>query len=255
MSKKTILITGGCSGIGYELSKYFIKKNYTVISLDIKDKSDLKHVLKNKYFFYKCDLKKIRTIAKIYNKIITKFPLIDVLINNARSPLKNNFISESYSSWTSNFNINLTSHFFLSREFLLKRNDNKKRCYIINISSISGKLITSQSPSYNISKAGLIHMSNYFSTLGKKYNCNTNVILPGLIIQKRHLNKFNSKENKLFRNKAKASLNVNNIGKEIDIGNMINFLISGKADFINGEKIIIDGGSSISEQLDKLINF
>lgn len=255
MSKKTILITGGCSGIGYELSKFFLKKNYCLIALDLNDQSDLKDIGKNKYFFVKCDLKKIRKIPMIYNQINFKFPSIDVLINNARSSIKKDFTKESFSSWSSNLNINLTSHFFLSREFILKRNNNRKRRYIINISSISGKLITSQSPSYNVSKAGLIHMSNYFSTLGKKYNCNTNVILPGLIIQKRHLDKFNSRGNEIFRSKAKASLTVNNIGKEIDIGNMINYLISGKADFINGEKIIIDGGSSISEQLDSLLKF
>ena len=74
---------------------------------------------------------------------------------------------------------------FLSREFLIKSKDFKKRRYLINISSISGKLITSQSPSYNITKAALLHMSNYLATLGKEYNCNINAILPGLIIQKR----------------------------------------------------------------------
>ena len=55
--------------------------------------------------------------------------------------------------------------------------------------------------------------------------------------------------------KAISSLNVNNVGTEIDICNTINFLISGKADFINGEHLTIDGGSSIKEQLDILLNF
>ena len=55
MSKKTILITGGCSGIGYELSKFFLKKNYCLIALDLNDQSDLKDIGKNKYFFVKCE--------------------------------------------------------------------------------------------------------------------------------------------------------------------------------------------------------
>lgn len=255
MKKKILLITGGCSGIGYEISNYFLNKGNSVLSIDIEDNSNLKKLYKKNYHYFKYDLNKYRNIPDFYNVINEKYSNIDVLINNARSPQKKTFLTESYNSWSSNFNVNLNSHFFLSREFLIKSKDFKKRRYLINISSISGKLITSQSPSYNITKAALLHMSNYLATLGKEYNCNINAILPGLIIQKRHFKKFNSLTNESFKKKAISSLNVNNVGTEIDICNTINFLISGKADFINGEHLTIDGGSSIKEQLDILLNF
>ena len=51
MKKKILLITGGCSGIGYEISNYFLNKGNSVLSIDIEDNSDLKKSIKKLSLF------------------------------------------------------------------------------------------------------------------------------------------------------------------------------------------------------------
>jgi NAD(P)-dependent dehydrogenase (short-subunit alcohol dehydrogenase family) len=252
---KVIIITGGANGIGKELVTSFLASENIVISIDNQVNYNSKLINNKKFHYYKFDLNNYKLIPKLYKNIKKKYFTVDVLINNARSKNKKNFLSEDFLSWEKTFNINLHSHFFLSKQLLLNKNNLKKKSYIINLSSISGKLITSQSPSYNITKASLVHMSKYLASMSKSFNITSNCILPGLIIQKRHLKKFNSKKNKKFRDKSNFSINNSQIGTEIDIFNTINYIISGKADYLNGAEIILDGGSSINEQLDILLRY
>ena len=257
MSSKNILITGGASGIGSEIVRSLLKKKHTVISIDLKKNKDSDLVNKKNLHQFMFNLNNYDKITDFYSKILKKFKHFDVLINNARSGtktkpgVKTKFIDENLKNWDATFNVNLNSHFFLSKEFIFSKK-NKKKSYIINISSISGQFITSLSPAYNISKAALIHMSNYLAYEGIPHNCNSNVILPAMIVQKRHLKKFNSKTNKSYREASFFALNYGRVGNENDIAECLLFLISGKADFLNGSCLNLDGGSSKVEQIDLL---
>ena len=76
---KTILITGGSSGIGLAAVNLFLRNDNKVIVID---KIRIKKKDKN-LFFYKFDLTKIKYIKTIVKKISLKFNKIDVLILNA----------------------------------------------------------------------------------------------------------------------------------------------------------------------------
>ena len=250
MYKKVILITGGSKGIGNQLIKYFLKKGFFVINLD----NQKYNFNSDNYKFYKFDLNKYNDIEHFSKRIFKKFK-IDILINNARfnSKKKYSLSAETITDWEQTFNINLNSHFFLSKQFLNSHKDNKKKQYIINISSISGSLITSESPSYNISKAAITHMTKYIARYGINFDTFCFSISPGLIIKTQFLEVFNDPKNKNFKKKAKF-LNPK-IGSDKDIFNLILFIINGKADYMNGHNFILDGGSSHHEQFDLLLKY
>jgi uncharacterized oxidoreductase len=83
MKDKTILITGGTSGIGYEIVKSLYKDNKLIVVA--KDKKKLDKLLDDfdNISIYQADLSIMEDISNVSNKILNDFEFIDVLINNA----------------------------------------------------------------------------------------------------------------------------------------------------------------------------
>ena len=243
MKNMNILLTGGSSGIGKAIAKYFSKKNYTVIILDNK-KASFKE--KN-IFFIKCDLTKIKNFTKIIKNINKKFKSIEVLINCARSGKRFDIHEENESNWDKTMSVNLKSTFFLSQE-VAKIMINNKFGRIINISSVAAKFVTTESASYHASKAGIVSLTKLFAKKLGKYNINVNTIMPGFILQERYKKKFFSKRKKKFRDAIKGAIPSNHIGSSNDVAELIEFLISSNSKYINGEDLFLDGGSNSTSQ-------
>jgi uncharacterized oxidoreductase len=84
LSENTILITGGASGIGLVMAKRFIKKGSKVIICGRRaEQLDLAKLECPKLITYICDLTKITEREILFNKVITDFPQLNILINNA----------------------------------------------------------------------------------------------------------------------------------------------------------------------------
>ena len=79
ITNKTILITGGSSGIGKATVKLFLKNNNKVIVID-KKSSDNKY---NNLHFFKADLSKKNLIKPLLKKIYKKINKIDILVLHA----------------------------------------------------------------------------------------------------------------------------------------------------------------------------
>ena len=91
MMNNNILITGGLGGIGIEICKFFIEKNYNLIIVDnqpinnfnkIFSKHFTKKNIKN-ILYKKVDLSKPIKIKKMFKILSKKFSSIDILINSA----------------------------------------------------------------------------------------------------------------------------------------------------------------------------
>jgi NAD(P)-dependent dehydrogenase (short-subunit alcohol dehydrogenase family) len=83
---KTIIITGGTSGIGLELVNYFANKDYEVIFTGRNEQKANQIIANNpkaKLNFFKVDFASLKDVAETAECIISQFQKIDVLINNA----------------------------------------------------------------------------------------------------------------------------------------------------------------------------
>ena len=124
---KTILITGSNQGIGYQLSKYFIKKDFNIILcarnkkklIEVEKKLSKLKKKKQKIISYKLDISSEKQINLFLNKIFKKFKRIDVLINCAGiyGP-KGQFEKLSWSKWKQVIEINLLGSIYLIKKIL-----------------------------------------------------------------------------------------------------------------------------------------
>lgn len=84
LSKKTILITGGTSGIGFELAKQLLARGNTVIVTG-RDQAKLDATARALagVHVYQSDVSDPAAIKQLHDALLAKFPKLDVLINNA----------------------------------------------------------------------------------------------------------------------------------------------------------------------------
>lgn len=250
LKQKKLLITGGANGLGREIVYYFAPLLKETIFIDVKKndgKSLEKKLIKNgcNVKFYSCDLSNLSYSQKLFDKIFIKHPNINFLINNVRNKNNNSFKNENHNTWHKTLNIILNSSFLLIQKFINQKK-NKNLRSIINITSILVDLIDHKSPSYHVAKTGLSKLTEYYAVhAAKDYNFRINNISPGHLVQKRHLKKFNHKNNINFKKKYLSSVPLNQHMTEDDVISTIEFLFSKKSNFYNGETFHIDGAASL----------
>lgn len=241
---KNILILGGSNGIGSEVANLFLEKKMNILILDI-DAEAFKKKFNNKkqINFLKFDISNISKHKSVITKIRSKYKSVDAIINFSRSGIRKSLENENIKNWDNTFNVNLRGTFFFLRDIanIMKK---QRRGSIINISSVAGKFTTRESVPYHLSKIGLTVLSKLLAKNYGKFGVRINSISPSFILQERYKEVFNNKKNSKFKKILKFLNNVKDIGKSKDVFELINFLISSKSSFINGEDIMLDGGSN-----------
>ena len=239
----TILITGGASGLGKTLVKDFLKDGNNVIftynSSEV-NYDELDSISSN-YLAIKTDLTKEDDINNLYKESINKYGSIDVLINNATIEIDKEFNDKTKEDFIKTLEVNTIAPFLLSRLVGKSMYDNKKGV-IINISSNNS--INKYDPitlEYDASKCALNSISH---NLAKEYApyVRVNSVAPGWILTDKIKELNDSLSNKLVEEESKNIL-LNRFATMEDISNLIMFLASDKASYINDEIIRIDGGN------------
>ncbi len=235
LKKGTIVITGASSGIGMDVAKFLIKKNFGVINLDIKKQ------LYPGSLFIKCNLENIKKlIAK--KKTFEKYKITS-LINCAGLTITKNSLKYKYSDWQRTLSVNLTAPFFLSQMIANIMIKQKTKGSIINITSISSEVAMPDNPAYNSSKAGLKHLTKSLAVDLSKYNIRVNNISPGYT--KSPMNKKSWNNPTLRKKRSRRNL-MNRWADTSEYNEAVLFLIDNdKSSYMTGSDLIIDGGWTI----------
>lgn len=235
---KSVLITGGASGLGKELVKSFLNEGYKVFYTFHSSVPDL--TIDN-CTSIKCDLTKDEDINNLISYIRDNGG-IDILVNNAAIEYNTEISSKTRDSFKEVFDVNLFGPFLLSRE-LGRDMYNNKYGKIINISSNNS--LDKYDPStleYDCSKAGINMLTKVLAKEFSPY-VNVNAILPGWILTDKIKALDDSLDNRFIEEESKKIL-LNRFATEEDIANLVLFLAGDKSNYINSEMIRIDGGSN-----------
>lgn len=180
---KTIIITGGGTGIGRGIVENLAEQKYNIVLGYNKSKNEAKKIQEklikkgNKIEIFKVDVLDKKQIKEFVKFAIEKFGLVDVLINNAGISKIKMFTDTTDQDWEELININLRSAFYTTRE-VLPYMISKKSGLIINISSIWGLVGASCEVVYSISKAGLDGMTKALAKEVGPSNIRVNSIAP-----------------------------------------------------------------------------
>lgn len=241
MNKKCVLVTGSSIGLGASIIKKYASMGYnTVITYNShKDEAiELQKEINDKYntesLVIKCDISKEEDIENLKNEIISKFNKLDVLVNNASIAIDTTFSDKTKENYMKILEVNLVGTFLVSKIMSTIMNDNSS---IINISSTNGiDTYYEYSLDYDSSKAGIINLShNLANYLSPKIRVNT--ICPGWI--NTPMNKDMDAE---FRKQEEDKILLKRFAEPNEIANLVCFISSEDASYINDSVIRIDGG-------------
>ncbi len=150
---KTALITGTSMGIGKALAETLLHENYTVIGTSRSGIIDISHP---NFHGFSLDLSNEESITQAYAEISSRFPQINVLINNAGIGPDLRFEKPERQSYEATFQVNVTGTVFFTETFIGLVNEGGK---VLNISSKMGSISnctsSSDSVAYRMSKTAL----------------------------------------------------------------------------------------------------
>ena len=241
--RKTVLITGGTRGIGKATAIKFAEKNYNIIINYLKNNkiaNELKKYIETNFqvdvFLAKADISKEKEVKILVKTVLEEYNKIDVLVNNAGIIIDKDFKDKNVTDFELILNTNLIGTFLVSKYI----GDNmKKQKYgkIINVSSTNG--INSYCPTtsdYDASKAGVISLTKNLAVELSPY-INVNSVAPGWVDT--DMNKDLPLD---LLDYERERILLKRFASPKEIANVIYFLASDEASYINGETIVIDGG-------------
>lgn len=246
--KKTILITGGTSGIGLACAEKFSLAGADIIITgkdSIKGNKVVKDftTLNKKIRFIACDMRSSEEIKQLFKTIYTDFGQLDFAINNAGIEGKpfTKIIHYPEETWDEVIKINLKAVWLCLKNeinLMLQKTRKQERC-IVNIASIAGlQASLTGGAAYTASKHGVVGLTRSVSKEFAEYGIRINCICPALI--KTPMSEFILKDN--LKKIGRKHHPIGRIGLPQDIANTAFWLCSRESSFITGVSMPVDGG-------------
>ncbi|MCD8238431.1 MAG: SDR family oxidoreductase [Clostridiales bacterium] len=241
-SKKAVLITGSSRGIGRAIAESFAAPEYNVILNCVNNVDKMNEVLEKikktspNSAGFQFDVADINAVNSAVDEINNKFGGVDILINNAGISLRGLFQDMPDKDWKWLFDVNVFGMFNLTKA-VLPHMISQKKGVIINISSMWGQSGASCEAVYSASKGAV---DSFTKALAKELGpcgIRTNAVSCGCI--ETEMNGFLSAEEK---NELAEEIPLMRFGSPKEIGELVRFLASDKASYINGQIIRADGG-------------
>jgi 3-oxoacyl-[acyl-carrier protein] reductase len=241
-SQKVVLVTGSSRGLGRAMALEFGKRGYTVAVHYSSSQGPAEEVAElirqsgAKTAVYGANVADATACQELTKQVTTDLGSLDILVNNAGITKDTLALRMKEEDWTSVIDTNLSSAFYLSKAALrgMLRNTWGR---IINISSVVGIMGNVGQANYVTAKAGLIGLTK---ALAKEYaskGITVNAVAPGFIESD-----MTASLPEDLKKSYLAQIPVGRFGKPEEVANVVTFLASEDAAYVNGQTITVDGG-------------
>jgi NAD(P)-dependent dehydrogenase (short-subunit alcohol dehydrogenase family) len=244
LQNKTVLITGGGTGLGFGIAKAMIGAGAEVIITGRREAplQEATALLGNKSHYHIHDVTQTSTAARLVQDIEDLYGPLDVLVNNAGINMKKPALEVSDDEFSQIIQTNLNGLFSLTRE-AAKKMVARKQGSIIMITSMAAVYGIPQVPAYTASKSAVLGLTRTLACDFSPHGVRINAIAPGFIETPMLAKAMQNDENR--KNKVLGRTPMGTFGKPEDIGYAAVYLASDAAKFVNGVQLCVDGGNSI----------
>ena len=248
---KVAIITGASKGIGAAIASIYAREGARVV-LSSRKQDMLEAVVAGitddggEAMAVAAHMGEADQVQALVDRTVAEWGRVDIAVNNAATnPHFGPLLTADEGQFEKIIDVNLKGYFRLCKavEPSMRAIGGGK---IINIASIAGLSPAMNMGAYSISKAGVLMLTQVLATELGDANIQVNALAPGLIKTKFSRALWEN-ENLVMQVQARTPLG--RIGEVEDVVGAAVFLASPSSDYITGEVIVIDGGTSLGSGL------
>jgi meso-butanediol dehydrogenase / (S,S)-butanediol dehydrogenase / diacetyl reductase len=235
------VVTGGARGIGLAIGQWFLAHGYHVALLDI-DRATLAATeaalaLRERVLAVPCDVSNPAEVEAAAGAVMAKWGRVDALVNNAGVAVFKPALETSFEEWRHVLGTNLDGAFLCTQAFgaIMKA---QKKGAIVNIASISGLRASTLRVAYGTSKAAIIHLTKQYAVELGNFGVRVNAVCPGPV----ETEMAKLVHSVAIRSDYYDTVPLGRYGTTEEMANVVGFLCSKEASYVNGQFLANDGG-------------
>ena len=237
---KQVLVTGGGTGIGRAIAEAFLREGarVAVAGRRAEPLSALAHAHPDRVTVLECDIREPARASALVTRAIAALGGLDVLVNNAGIGLTEGVLEITPESYRETLDTNLTGAFFATQAAARHMVEHGGGS-VVNVASICSFLADSPHAHYNISKAGMVMMTQSFAYELGHLGVRVNAVAPGLTSTAMVEPLMGDDA---FRDHYLGRIPMRRLADPGEQAEVVLFLASDAASFVTGETIVVDGG-------------
>lgn len=246
---KSALVTGAETGIGREIALEFAREGADVVLHYAYDPEGAETAAAEirawgrRAFVFGADFDSLAETNALADYALSVFPAIDCLVNNAGITFNCPFLEITPAQFDKLLHVNLRAQFFLTQRIvsaMLARGG----CTICNISSIHGLQGAPDHSAYAATKGAIIAYTRSLAVELAHRKIRVNAIAPGWITVPNYHNAIPGFNEADAADRALNTVPAARYGVPLDVARLAVFLCSDESDFIVGQTITLDGGTT-----------
>lgn len=229
---RVAVVTGAGRGIGAAIADRLVRDGFRVARLDVTGSPNSDIIT--------CDISDAAAVDRVAEQVEREFGPVSVLVNNAGAWSFGALEDVSPDDFARTLAINVSGTFHCTRAFgrsMLTHGGGS----IVNIVSIAAQAANPKVGAYSASKAGVVALTQQTALEWGPRGVRANAVGPGFVPTPGTGTVY---DDAAVREVRAAAVPLRRLGEPDDVANVVSFLASDQAGYVNGQVIYVDGGFS-----------
>ncbi|MGN0421607.1 MAG: SDR family oxidoreductase [Lachnospiraceae bacterium] len=239
---KVTVITGGNQGIGKCVARYLADAGSDIVIFDLNDASAVAEEIAQEFQVrtaaFVCDVTNPSMVNDCISKAAEEMGTLDCLFNNAGISIHCDTIDAVPEDWLKVVDVNLNGIYHVAQAFGKYLITHDKTGNIVNTASMSASIVNIPQiqPSYNASKAAVIHLTKSLAVEWASKGIRVNCISPGYMNTE-----MTARETKELKDLWISKIPFERMGEPDELAGAVIYLLSDASTYTSGLDMIVDG--------------